>query len=351
MNFDNPADPGYKKPEFIMIMKAFRSESTAKIALAAILLLSVFRPPVSGQDTDPFYHKWLESGEASYLARHFAQAVQSLEIAVFGLAREKESQARGYVFLALSRTALGQDGPASAALASAAGNVGWDGLKTMDLPGEARRELDKLLAKRPAASPAPEKKKSEETKQPVEEISVPEEKTEEKPAETPAAAVETTLAGTRPESGTASIGDLREAVKADPRDAAAYYALAFLYRQVRDYGNARETLERLIKQNPAEILAHLEIGRVDYLSGNAKSAVKTLEKFLALTKNVPVEEHWLDEGAALLLLSAAARGDQKKLAKLLAEADSLFLPERLEKLTLDPADLEKLRALRKPASK
>lgn len=351
MNFDNPADPGYKKPESTMRIMKFRFKGAARIVLAAILFFSIFRPPVSGQNTDPFYHKWLESGEASFLTRNFAQAVQSLEIAVFGLAREKEAQARGYVFLALSRAALGQAEPSAAALASAAGNVGWDGLKTMDLPGEARRELDKLLAKRPTAPPAPEKKKSEETKAPVEVISVPEKKPEEKPVGTTQAAAGTTQAGTRLESGTASIGDLREAIKADPRDAAAYYNLAFLYRQVRDYGNARETLGRLIKQNPAEILAHLEVGRIDYLSGNAKSAVKTLEKFLSLTKNVPVEERWLDEGAALLLLSAAARGDQKKVAKLLAEAESLFLPERLEKLTLDPADLEKLRALRKPAAK
>jgi hypothetical protein len=44
---------------------------------------------------------------------------------------------------------------AAAALASAAENIGWDGLKAMDLRAEARRELDKLLVQYAAASPAP----------------------------------------------------------------------------------------------------------------------------------------------------------------------------------------------------
>ncbi|MHB8055441.1 MAG: tetratricopeptide repeat protein, partial [Candidatus Aminicenantales bacterium] len=248
------------------------------------------------------------------------------------------------------------------ALTSAADCVGWDGLRGMNLRFEARKELDKLLTKHsptvPAepAKPAAENKKVEEASPPVEIISVPVEKRpDETPAETlpenPPGITPNTPPVVQPETGAPSIGDLRRTIDADPRNSVPYYDLAFLYRQIRDYRNARETLERLVDQSPAEIRAHLEIGRIEYLSGNAKAAGKALEKFLSLTANVPVEERFRDEGRALLLLSAAAKGDQKKVARLLKEAEDLFRPERFKKLTLDPADLERLQALRKPPAK
>lgn len=318
--------------------------------LAVVLLFSAFRPFASGQTTDPFYHKWLESGEISYFARNYARAVEYLEIAVFGLARHKEPLVRGYVYLALSRTALGQSEPAAAALAAAANIVGWDGLRTMDLRFEARKELDKLLAKSSpppptAAKPSTENKKTEEASPPVEILPLPDQnRTEEPPPETPPA----TLPEPHPETGVPSIGDLRRIIETDPRNSGPYFDLAFVYRQIRDYRNARETLEELLDQNPAEIRARLEIGRLEYLADDPKAAVKSLEKFLSLTADVPVEERFRDEGRALLLLSLARKGDQKKVARLLETSGDLFRPERFDKLTLDPADLERLRTLRQP---
>jgi tetratricopeptide (TPR) repeat protein len=357
-DFDNLDFPGYKKCDSIMIIKKRPASILPKGILAAILLLSAIQPFASGQTTDPFYHKWLESGESSYFAHDYAQAVESLEIAIFGLAREKDLLARGDVFLALCRTALGQNDPAADALAAAAEIVGWDGLRTMDLRFEARKELDKLLANRApssAATPAKsvsEKKKTEEAAPPVEILPTPKPKrTDETPPKTQPETPPVTPPVIRPDTGAAAIGDLRRAIEAEPRNSGPYYDLALIYRHNRDYRNARETLERLVGQSPAEIRAYLEIGRVEYLSGDTKSAVKALEKFRSLTANVPVEEKFRDEGQALLLLCAAAKGDQKKVARLLKEAEDLFRPERFEKLTLDPADLERLRTLRRPPSK
>lgn len=358
-DFDNPDFPGYKKCDSTMIIKKRPASILPKGILAAILLLSAIQPFASGQTTDPFYHKWLESGESSYFAHDYAQAVESLEIAIFGLSREKDLLARGDVFLALCRKAMGQNDPAADALAAAAELVGWDGLRTMDLRFEARKELDKLLANRtPASAAAPAKsvseiKKTEEAAPPVETLPTPEPKrAEETPPTiqpvTPPETAPSTPPVNQPETGATPIGDLRRAIEAEPRNSGPYFDLALIYRQNRDYRNARETLERLVGQSPAEIRAYLEIGRVEYLSGDMKSAVKALEKFHSLTANVPVEEKYRDEGQALLLLCAAAKGDQKKVARLLKEAEGLFRPERFEKLTLDPADLERLQTLRRP---
>ncbi len=362
--FDNPVRRGYKIFVIDMIIMrrateaAFRGRrwrsGAAVWFIESILLFAAFAWPAGMQESDPFYHKWLESGEISYFARNYARAVEYLEIAVFGLARQKDPLARGYVYLALSRMALGQSEPAAAALAAAANIVGWDGLRTMDLRFEARKELDKLLAKSSpappaAAKPSTENKKTEEASPPVEILPLPDtNRTEEPPPENPPETPPATLPEPHLETGAPSIRDLRRIIETDPRNSGPYFDLAFVYRQIRDYRNARETLEKLLDQNPAEIRAYLEIGRVEYLSGNTKSAVKALEKFLSLTANVPVEERFRDEGRALLLLCAAAKGDQKKVARLLREAEALFRPERFEKLTLDPADLERLRTLRRP---
>ncbi|MHB8055239.1 MAG: hypothetical protein ACYDH3_08335, partial [Candidatus Aminicenantales bacterium] len=147
-----------------MFDKKRRAGVVAGRVLAAILLLLTFRPFASGQTTDPFYHKWLESGEASYFARNFDEAVKSLEIAVFGLIKEKDMRARGYVFLALCRASLGQNDSAATALTSAADCVGWDGLRGMNLRFEARKELDKLLTKHSPTVPAEPAKPAAENK-------------------------------------------------------------------------------------------------------------------------------------------------------------------------------------------
>jgi tetratricopeptide (TPR) repeat protein len=304
----------------------------------SILLFAALARPAGMQETDPFYRKWLETGEASYFARSYDQSVEYLEIAVFGLSRDKNLQARAYVFLALCRTALGLKEKANENLNAAAALIGWDGLRAMNLQGEARSRLDNLLTGSPrSAAVSPQTPPSKPEK--AGEISATPELISLPPDDRTA---------TPRSAGTPSVQDLLQAMESNPRDPAPYYELSRLHRQTGKFDAARETLEKLIDQNPAEIRARLEIGRIEYLAGNPKDAVKSLEKFLSLTANVPVEERLRDEGRALLLLSAARKGDQKKVARLLAESEDLFRPERFDKLTLDPADLERLRTLHHP---
>ncbi|MCX6565544.1 MAG: tetratricopeptide repeat protein [Candidatus Aminicenantes bacterium] len=318
-----------------------RKSVVAVCFFESILLFTALARPAGMQETDPFYRKWLETGEASYFARSYDRSVEYLEIAVFGLSRDKNLQARAYVFLALCRTALGLKEKANENLNAAAAHIGWDGLRAMNLQGEARSRLDNLLTGSPRSpAVAPQTLPSEPEKSPV--ISAPPEPIPLPPENrvTPP-----------PPAGTPSVHDLLQAMETNPRNPDPYYELSRLLRQTGEYDSARDTLEKLLNQNPAEIRAHLEIGRVEYLAGNPKRAVKSLEKFLSLTANVPVEERFRDEGRALLLLSAARKGDQKKVVRLLAESEDLFRPERFDKMTLDPADLERLRILRQPPSK
>jgi tetratricopeptide (TPR) repeat protein len=300
-----------------------------------ILLLPDSARPAAGQDTDPFYRKTLENGETSYLAKSYEEAVRNLEIAVFGLAKEKTLQARGYVFLALSRAALQQKDLSAENLTSAITLIGGDELRAMNLPESVKAELEKLLASssghdsgpHPVSPPPPQKKEIETLP-----IVQPQ-------PESPAPVPKTAPAISR-------VDRLREAMKTNPRDPLSYYELASHYRENEDIADARKTLETLLARNPAEIRGYLEIGRLEYAARNLKAAEKSLEKFLALTASVRIEDRLRDEGRALLLLSAWLRGDAKKTAKLFALSEDLFQAGRWDDLSLDAPDKERLRALR-----
>jgi tetratricopeptide (TPR) repeat protein len=322
----------------------FRKKKSRGLPVLIVGTIVLFCPdsirPAARQEIDPFYRKTLESGEASYLARSYEEAVRTLEIAVFGLTKEKTLQARGYVYLALSRAALKQKGQSAENLAAAAALIGWDELRAMILPESAKAELEKLITAAPGrdAAALPSKPPTPK-KQAIDAAPVV------RPQSGPPATVP------KPAPSVSPVTRLREAIKINPRDPLAYYGLAAYYREIQDTANARKTMESLLAQNPAEIRGYLEIGRLEYAARNLKNAEKSLEKFLSLTENVRVEDRLRDEGRALLLLSAWLRGDVKKTAKLLPLSEDLFQPERFDGLPLDAQDKERLRALRDPRKK
>ena len=327
--FDKPSGPAYKIFVFIMFRKK-KSRALPVLIVGTIVLLGADSVrPAAGQEIDPFYRKTLESGEAAYLAKSYEEAVRTLEIAVFGLTKEKTLQARGYILLALSRAALKQEEQSAENLASAAALLGWDELQAMILPESAKAELKKLLTATPPASKMQAVNASPTVRPPVvAPVTVPE--------STPHAS---------------PVARFREAIKINPRDPLAFYELAAYYREIQDPANARKTMESLLAQNPAEIRGYLEIGRLEYAARNLKNAEKSLEKFLSLTEDVRVEDRLRDEGRALLLLSAWLRGDAKKTAKLLPLSEDLFQPERFDRLSLTAQDKERLRALRESRKK
>ena len=100
-------------------------------------------------------------------------------------------------------------------------------------------------------------------------------------------------------------------MNANPRDPLSYYELASHYLKNKDIANARKTLETLLVRNPAEIRGHLEIGRLEYAARNLKAAEKSLEKFLALTPSVRIEDRLRDEGRLSPFKRLAPRRRQK----------------------------------------
>ena len=75
------------------------------VHLCIILLVGVMLLGNSGlkcQETDAFYKNLFEKGEKSFLAKNYKEAVKELEIAVFGLYKEKELRGKAYVYLSLS---------------------------------------------------------------------------------------------------------------------------------------------------------------------------------------------------------------------------------------------------------
>jgi len=71
--------------------------SLIAIASSAILLSS----SLFSQEIDPFYLKLLTRGEKSFLAQNYKEAAKELEIAAFGLHREKKLKAKALVYLSM----------------------------------------------------------------------------------------------------------------------------------------------------------------------------------------------------------------------------------------------------------
>ena len=107
-------------------------------------------------------------------------------------------------------------------------------------------------------------------------------------------------------------------------------------------------MNKLLENNPAEIRAHLEIGRIAYGERRLKDAEKALEKFLDLKNNVPMDRRQVLEGKVLLALSAYLRGDSKKALDALNDAPELADPAFRAGLGLPADDLERLTRLLKP---
>jgi cytochrome c-type biogenesis protein CcmH/NrfG len=104
-------------------------------------------------------------------------------------------------------------------------------------------------------------------------------------------------------------------------------------------------LNKLLENNQAEIRGHLELGRIAFGERRLKDAEKSLEKFLELKNNVPIERHQVLEAKALLALSAYLRGDSKKALAALNDAPELADPAFRESLELAPDDLDRLSRL------
>jgi tetratricopeptide (TPR) repeat protein len=97
------------------------------------------------QETDAFYKNLFKKGEKSFLAKKYKEAAKELEIAVFGLYKEKELRGKAYVYLSLSHYYLKDYKKCEKYLREAFDLLGDDGIKNLELDKPARADLEKLI--------------------------------------------------------------------------------------------------------------------------------------------------------------------------------------------------------------
>lgn len=118
------------------------------VRLCGILFVGVMlfgNPDLTCQETDAFYKNLFKKGEKSFLAKKYKEAVKELEIAVFGLYKEKELRGKAYVYLSLSHYYLKDRKKCEKYLRDAFDLLGDEGIKKLELDKFARSDLEKLI--------------------------------------------------------------------------------------------------------------------------------------------------------------------------------------------------------------
>lgn len=310
-----------------------------KFLFLLILLASHPQAGQPGQTIDPFYAVRFEAGLSFMEARLYEEALREFEVAGFGLSARKDLMARIHVLKGLCQSKLGDKAKASESLAAAAELVGWEALPLVSVPESVKPDLPKLIDE---ARKSPPPKTEEKAAPPVVPAAKPapgrptpgEVPSKAAPAEKPAG-----TSNPDPAEG------FRRLILADPRYPSPYYSLAEHYARTNDYGAARKTLRELLRNIPAEIRAHLELGRLAYEARDLKEADRSLETFLALGEKTAGERP-KDEARTLLVLVSYLRGDDEKARKVLAASAGMFTPARLAALTLDPREVDRVLVIR-----
>jgi TonB family protein len=97
------------------------------------------------QQTDPFYLETFEKAQKAFLVKNYQDAVRDFEIAVFGLTQDKILRAKACVYLGLSYYYLRDIKASEKNLREAADLLGAEGFKKLEIPEEARPDLEKLV--------------------------------------------------------------------------------------------------------------------------------------------------------------------------------------------------------------
>lgn len=80
---------------------------------------------------------------------------------------------------------------------------------------------------------------------------------------------------------------LIEVLSIDPKNAPAYERIARLYLQTKNFDNAREALQFLVKLSPKDASVQAALGELAELEGKSDDAYKYYEKAKALSPNNP----------------------------------------------------------------
>jgi len=295
---------------------------------------------LSAQKIDPFYLKLLKDGENSYLTHNYKDAAKELEVAVFGLYQHKSLAGKAYIYLGLCYSHLNDQKRSEQCLKNALGLLGKDEFPSLEIHASARTELERLVKSFKLESSlwptVPENASKKEIPK-TQALKTPVGQTQQKKAEV--------------KIDKKSIQELEKIIQDDPRRVELYYAIAQFYEQNDNFKAAKNTLQLLVENNPAEVRGHLELGKIAYQERNYKEAEKKFETFLQFAQSLPTEEKILAEAKLYLILSSYLRGDLKKLRRLLQESQEIFFSGIISDLPFSLPDKERLQTIWKTYGK
>jgi tetratricopeptide (TPR) repeat protein len=305
---------------------------TRLIVAAAILttILAWTALAAPRQEIDPFYLQSMKTGETLFQSRNFREAASSLEIAAFGLFSRKDLLGRVRLLLGLCHGYLNDSAKSESSLRAAYALLGPTGLAEANLPEAAKADLSALLRRfkmdvvpstftEPVKPPAPTEKTITPKVDPV-----------------PAAGSETEA------KLPLDLKALQAEILRAPREAEAYYALAKAQELSGDLPAARQTYQKLLTNNPAEVRAYLESGKVSYRQRSLKECERMIEKYLDLSRGMRLDRLLTAEAKAYLALSAFLRGDTAKAQKTIRDAPEFFDADLFDSLRLGPEDSARL---------
>lgn len=233
-----------------------------KLFIIALFAIAFFMNSVlSAQQTDPFYYKLLREGEKSFLARNYSEAVKELEIAAFGLHREKKLLGKVYVYLALCHYYLENVEKSKEYLTKVANIVSSDEVKSLDITSSAWSDFEKLLdifkLGRGEIRKEFEREYPKVPTTPKPEVKPPEKKP-------PIVAAR----------------DLEKRIKTEPHNISLYYELYNFYRKERNIRAAIKLLEALVENNPNEINAYYLLAKIEFSQKMYQDALQKFNKFI-----------------------------------------------------------------------
>jgi TonB family protein len=100
---------------------------------------------LSGQPVDSFYLKRLKDGENFFLEADYKEAAKHLEIAIFGLSREKNLLAKAYVYLSLSYYYLEDKTNSERCFRDCDKLLGEEGLGDLEINKSISQDFERLL--------------------------------------------------------------------------------------------------------------------------------------------------------------------------------------------------------------
>ncbi|MBM3296313.1 MAG: AMIN domain-containing protein [Candidatus Aminicenantes bacterium] len=254
--------------------------------------------PSSPAQVDPFYLKALSEGERLYAAEDYANAVLSLEIAVFGLQGDRPNMMKALGYFALAAYRSGQADKSREALNRLTGLTGGEGLSAAPLDAKSSEELVRLAAffrqepsaaERPPGGPSrvlepvrPEKKKTKEEEGGLDRM---------------------------------RLSEAEKRVKDEPGDAELWIELYEAHRRLQDPRAAKRTLQRLTAAVPEDPRGPYLLGRILYSERKYRDAAGRFEEALSLSGESVAASPAALNSLGYLILALNALGRKKEVGE------------------------------------